>query len=140
VSDASLTSVHRMVDAFNRLDIDAMIRELDPEIELREWPLAPGAQTYHGHEGARKALDSWFETWEWMRIEIVDVLEAGDQKVITLHQRAKGRGSEIEVEIKTFNVYTFGVDGKVTRMELFTERDPALEAAGLTPVHEEEKR
>jgi len=39
-------------------------------------------------------------------------------------------GSEFEVEVKSFNVCAFR-DGKVIRMELFTEPEPALEAAGI---------
>jgi ketosteroid isomerase-like protein len=131
--------VRRFVDAFNRLDIDAVLADADPEIELREWPTAPGAQIYHGVEGVRQALDSWFETWEWMRVEILEVQETDDRVLFTLHQRARGKGSKVEVEIKSFNVYTFR-SGKVVRIERFTEPEPALEAAGLTPQHEEEKR
>jgi ketosteroid isomerase-like protein len=112
---------------------------LDPEIELHEWPAAPGARTYHGHDGVRRALDSWFEVWQWMEVEIEDIVDLDDRVFFTLHQRAKGKGSAIEVEVDTFNVYTLR-DGKVIRIELFTERDPALAAAGLTPGSDEEAR
>jgi ketosteroid isomerase-like protein len=73
-----------------------------------------------------------------MRLDIEEITEAGDRVLLKLHQRAKGKGSEIEVEITSFNVYTFR-DGKVARIELFIEREPALEAAGLTSDHQEEK-
>jgi ketosteroid isomerase-like protein len=125
-------------DAFNRGDFDATLAALAPEVELHEWPTAPGARSYHGHDGARQALDSWFEAWEWMQVEILDIVEADDRVLVTANQRAKGKGSEIQVEIKSFNVYTFR-DGKVIRIELFTEKGPALEAAGLTPSLEEEE-
>jgi ketosteroid isomerase-like protein len=136
---ANVAMVRRFVEAFNRLDIDSFMDDLDPDVELHEWPAAPGAQVYRGREGARKAFDGWFEIWAWMRVEILDIFEVDDQVVITLHQRAKGKNSEIEVEIKSFDVYTFR-DRKVTHIRLFTEREPALEAAGLTPNHQEEKR
>jgi ketosteroid isomerase-like protein len=98
-----------------------------------------GAGSYHGIDGVRSALDNWFEVWEWMRVEVVDLVDAGDRVLVTLDQVAKGKGSEVEVEIRSYNVYAFR-DGKLLRMELFTEREPALEAAGLTPTPEEEKR
>jgi ketosteroid isomerase-like protein len=135
----NVAAVRRFTDAFNRLDIDSLLADADPEIELREWPTAPGAQTYHGVDGVRQALDSWFESWEWMRVEILEVREVDDRVLFTLHQRARGKGSQLEVEIKSFSVYTFR-NGKVVRIELFTELEPALEAAGLTPQFEEEKR
>ena len=131
--------IRRWTDAFNRRDFDSVIEDLDPEVELHEWPAAPGARTYRGPEGIRKALDSWFEAWEWMQVEIENIEEAGDRILVTAHQRAKGRGSAVEVEIDTSNVYTFR-DGKVIRIQLFTDRDPALEAAGLTKNQQEERR
>jgi len=44
----------------------------------------------------------------------------------------------VEVEITSYNVYRFD-DGKVTLIELFLNRDDALEAAGLTANIEENK-
>ena len=133
----NIAAVRRYVDAFNRLDLDAATVGLDPAIELREWPEAPGAQTYHGVDGVRRAFDAWFETWEWMKLEIEDIRTAGDRVLFRLHQRAKGRTSAAEVEIRSYNVYTFR-DGLVTLVELFTECEPALEAAGLAPNYEKE--
>jgi hypothetical protein len=127
------------MERFNRLDFDAAMGDLDPEVELHEWPTAPGARTYKGHDGVRRALDSWFEAWDWMRVEIEDIQEAGDVLLVTLHQRAKGKGSAVEVEITSFNVYELS-HGKVIRIQLFTDRDAALDAAGLTRNLEEQKR
>ena len=124
-----------VVDAFNHLDVDAVAAQADPDMELHEWPTGPDPRTYRGPEGIRQALDTWFESWEWMKIEIVDLEEVGEQVLVTLHQRAQGRGSKVEVEITSYNVYTFD-DGKLIRMQLFTEHQPALEAAGLTQTKE----
>ena len=123
----NVAAVRRYVDAFNRLRPRCGHSGLDPAIELREWPEAPGAQNYHGVDGVRRAFDTWFETWEWMKLEIEEIHAVGDRVLFTLHQRAKGRTSEIEVEIRSYNVYTFR-DGLVTRMELFIERENALAA------------
>lgn len=131
MSSENVARVRRYVDAFNRLDLDAATSGLDPEIELREWPEAPGAQVYHGVDGVRRAFDTWFETWEWMKLEIEDIRPVGDRVLFTLQQRAKGRTSAAEVEVRSYNVYTFR-DGLVTLAELFIERENALAAAGLT--------
>jgi ketosteroid isomerase-like protein len=136
MSAENVAATRRIVDAFNRRDLDSVLDDLDPEVRLDEWQEAPGAQSFHGHEGVRTALDSWFETWEWMQVDIEEVREVGDRVLFTLHQRAKGRGSGIEIEITSWNVYSFR-DGKVSRMQLFTSREPALEAAGLAPNHQE---
>jgi ketosteroid isomerase-like protein len=129
--EGNLELLRKFVEAFNRLDVDMVVADLDPDVELREWPTGPGARTYHGPEGVRQALDVWFEVWEWMKVEITDIREEEDRILVTLHQRAKGRASEIEVEIDSYNVYSFE-DGKVTSMEFFTDRDAAVEAFDRT--------
>lgn len=136
--EGNLDLMRRFVEAFNRRDVDALVADLDSDVELREWPEAPGSQAYRGVDGLKRALDNWFDAWEWMRVGIEDVEEAGDRILVTQHQRAKGKGSEVEVEITSYNVYRFD-DGKVTLIELFLNRDDALEAAGLTANIEENK-
>ncbi len=130
MSTENVELIRTWTDAFNRRDFDVMVESLDPEVELHEWPTAPGAETYHGPDGALRAIDKWFEVWEWMHIDVEDIVDAGDRVLVKLHQRAKGRGSAIEVEIRSFNVYTFR-GGRITRIELFTDEEPAVEAAGL---------
>src|SRR5687767_3415267 len=94
---------------------------------LHEWPDAPGAQSYRGPDGLRRAIENWFESWEWMRVEVEDMQEAGDRVMATFHQTAQGRGSAVEVELRSFNVWRFS-DGKLTEIHLFTDREPAQEA------------
>jgi ketosteroid isomerase-like protein len=108
-----------------------VVAGLDPDVELHEWPEAPGARSYRGRDEVRQAIENWFDAWEWMKVDVEDIVEAGERALVTLHQRAKGKGSAVEVEIRTVNVYTFG-DGKLIRIQLFTEREAALEAFGPT--------
>lgn len=136
VQSENVAKVRQYIEAFNRRDIESVVADLAPDGELHEWHDAPGAQSYRGPEGVRAAMDTWFETWEWMELDIKEIVDLGDRVLVTLHQRAKGRGSGIEVEITSHNVYTFRNE-KVTRIQLFIERAPALEAAGLTPNHQE---
>jgi ketosteroid isomerase-like protein len=139
VAAENVDAVRRFIEAFNRRDVDALVVAADPAVELDEWREAPGAQTYHGPDGVRAAIESWFETWEWMEVEIAEIVDAGVHVFVILDQRAKGSGSGAEVEIRSHNVYTFR-DGKVVRIQLFIEPGPALEAAGLAPDYQKEKR
>ena len=70
-----------------------------------------------------------------MQVEIEDIdggrATASWSRFISAPRAA---AAAIEVEIRSYNVYTFR-DGKVTRMQLFIEREHALEAAGLTERH-----
>ena len=138
MSSENVANVRRYVEAFNSRDFESLIEDTDPGVELSEWPEAPGAQTYRGPDGLREALEKWFESWEWMHLEIAEIIDAGDHVLVSLDHRARGRGSGAEVEIKSHNVYSFR-DGKVTRVQLFIDREPAFAAAGLTPNYQEEK-
>jgi ketosteroid isomerase-like protein len=131
MSSENVEAVRRFIDAFNRLDMDLIFADAHEDIQLDEWPEGPGARSYRGIDGVRQALDTWFETWEWMKVEIEQIVDLDDRVMFTLHQRAKGRVSAIEVEIRSYNVYSFQ-DGKVIRLQLFTQRESALEAAGLS--------
>jgi ketosteroid isomerase-like protein len=129
--DSNLEIVRKFVEAFNRLDLDALSADIAPDAELHEWPTGVGVRSYRGPDGIREALAEWFDVWEWMKVEITNIEEKDDRILATFHHRAKGRASEVEVEIDSYNVYRFR-DGQITSIELFTEREPALRAAGLT--------
>ena len=122
-----MAAVRRFTGAFNRQDFDSLLAAVDPAIQLHEWPAAPGAQTYCGPEGVLRAVESWFESWEWMRVEIEDLEERDGRVLATCHQRAQGKGSEVVVEIRSWNVYSFA-NGRLAEIALFTDRDDALEA------------
>jgi ketosteroid isomerase-like protein len=139
MASENVAVVHLLLEAFERDDVVAQLALMDPEVEIVEWPEGPEARTYRGHAGAIRAGESWSEAWEWIRNEVDDFVEAGDRVLACGRTHGKGRGSAVEVAIDAFNVYTLR-DGKVTRMELFTSREPALRAAGLTqsPTESEE--
>ena len=122
-----MAAVRRFVDAFNRQDFEDLAADTNDQTVIHEWPAAPGAQSYQGPEGLRQAFDTWFESWEWMQVELRELEEEGNRVLATFHQRAQGKGSEAEVEIDSFNVWSFK-DGVVEEISLFTEREPALEA------------
>ena len=70
---------------------------------------------------------------EWEDIETIadEFLDAGDDVVVALRYRGRGRGSGVEVSDRTFEVHTFR-DGVCVRKVDFTERSEALQAAGLS--------
>ena len=118
--------VRRLNDAFNRREVEEMLSEVDSDVELAEWPDAPGAQIFHGRDGARRAFEGWFETWEWLQVHIEELVEAEERVMATVFQRARGSASGAEVTIRAWNVYEFR-DGKVWRLRLFTDRESAME-------------
>jgi ketosteroid isomerase-like protein len=89
------------------------------------------ASASQGHDALRATLTRWESSWddyEWTSEEFLDL---GDRVVATVHFRGRGRGSGIETEARFYEVYTVR-DGKIIRMDEYTEREDALEAAGLS--------
>jgi ketosteroid isomerase-like protein len=119
--------VRAFVAAFNDRDFEALIEEVHDEAVLEEWPGAPGAETFRGPDGLRRAFEKWFESWEWMRADLEGIEESGDAFLVTLDQRAKGSASGVEVSIRSWNVYEFRGD-KVIRVRMFIDRDAAMRA------------
>ena len=100
-----------------------------------EWVLpaeAPGLRpVYKGREGFLEFIRTWTEDFDWS-IELDQVIDAGDGLVVlTMRQRATGKGSGVPVELQTGGLWTVR-NGQVTRMETFFEPAEALEAAGLS--------
>ena len=90
----------------------------------------PDAGSYRGDE-ARDWMTAYMESFDGFTMEATEVIDAGDKAVSAVLQRGRPRGSEIPVESRWWQVVTFREDG-VARVEMFSRRDQALEAAGLS--------
>jgi ketosteroid isomerase-like protein len=61
----------------------------------------------------------------------VDALhDAGERVVALLRQRGRSKATGLPVEMSLAQVWTLR-DGKQTRMDMYSDRSEALEAAGL---------
>ena len=63
-------------------------------------------------------------------MDVEQIIDAGDQVVAVVHERATGRGSGLEVDQHLAQVLTIQ-DGRVVRIESFTDRADAVKALGL---------
>ena len=75
-------------------------------------------------------IEHWRRAWEQLEVTAEEFIDAGDQVVVTLHHRGRGRRSGIEIDARFYELYTLR-DGKVLRADEYAERAEALEAAGL---------
>ena len=72
------------------------------------------------------------DAWEEFRLEIVEIIECVDGRVITVNLvRGRGRGSGISIEGTGAVLWKLG-QGKVLGTKLCQTRDEALEAVGLS--------
>ena len=126
MSQENVEIVRRSLEAYRRGDLDAALAHVHPEIVWSPYEEAP----MRGVDAVRTYLRRWEGEWEELETTPEDFIDAGDQVVAVIHFRGRGRGSGIEVEARSYSVYTLR-DDKTVRMEEFIEREQALEAAGL---------
>ena len=98
----------------------------DPQVVLN--PIDEAASS--GFDAMRADMERWASAFDELKVTIEEFIDAGDQVVVVAHHQGRGRESGVEVEVRFYEVYTLR-DGKVWRVDEYTERAEALEAAGL---------
>ena len=83
-----------------------------------------------GSEGRSEKLISWLSSWEHWRVEAEEYLRSGDMVVVLARYIGVGKGSGFEVDTDGAHLWTVR-DGRATRLVVFSDRERALEAAGL---------
>ena len=91
-------------------------------------PVEEGAS--YGVNALRDNFKHWQSEWEDLEVTIEEIIDADDRVVLTAHHRGRGRGSGLEIEARYYEVYTL-TRGKIIRIDEYSERAHALEAAGL---------
>jgi ketosteroid isomerase-like protein len=123
-----------LVEAFNRGDFDDGMKHMDPEVELNPGVLAPDQDTrFLGRQGVMDFLGGATEIWESVSVDRKEIVEGDGERFLAGDQWFfRGRdGIEIERELPT--VYTFH-NGLIVRIDGFTTKAAAVEAAGLEDV------
>jgi uncharacterized protein len=133
MSEENVEIVRQMYAAFNRGDLDAVLEYWTDDIDFRA---AEGAPDDHGPIKGKDALrafqQDWLDTFDDFRAEPVELIEAGEDKVIAV-VRISGRAklSGVETDLTYAELDTLR-DGKIARGRQYFTRDEALKAAGLS--------
>jgi ketosteroid isomerase-like protein len=133
MSQENVEAFKRAFDAVNRRDIEALMPELDPEVEWHtDFLMAMGGKgtVYRGHEGIREWLRDLYETLSEIQAEYSEIRDLGDRTVAIGRIRARGTASGAETESPIGSVVEFK-NGKVIGVRTFLDPKEALEAAGL---------
>jgi ketosteroid isomerase-like protein len=121
-------------DAVSRLDGEAMLEMMDPEVEFRprfQVMLGGKAAVYSGHEGFREALRELYGALEWIKPEISEIRDLDGRIVALGRLRLRGKKSGVEVESPAGWVVDIK-NGKAVRVSEYLDPAEALEAAGLS--------
>src|SRR4051794_4834732 len=127
MSQENVEVVRAQAEAFARGDREEAMSFLDTDVvyDITRYSAAGGV--FHGLQGIREGFGEWIGSWEGYRVEILEVIDAGDDKVVLMsRQTGKGRGSGVPVEVTNAVVNTVR-DGKVIRMDVYPTPAEALE-------------
>jgi ketosteroid isomerase-like protein len=117
--------------AFNRGDLDAWLEQwVADDIDYRAIEGAPDDPgPIHGKDALRAYVQDWTGTFDDFRSEPVDLIDAGEDRVIAV-TRIGGRAklSGVETDLTYAALYTIR-DGKIVRGREYWTRGEALEAA-----------
>jgi ketosteroid isomerase-like protein len=129
-SPQELRTVRRAYEAFNRRDVEALLATLHPEMEWHPLLGELGGGVYRGHEGVRRLVSEVYETWERFRIDVDDVIDAGELIFALSRSRGRGRASGVEADVRLVTVWEMR-DGRPLRARSYATLEEALAAAGL---------
>ena len=136
MSQENIERIRRGYEAFNRGDLAGAAEGFDPNIEWRipfQLPDSPPDETYHGRQGVIRFWETWRAAFDDFRVELEEIIDAGDQVVVFAGVRGRGAGSGADVKSPSFpQVWTLGDDGRPVRVEMYPSRAEALEAVGLS--------
>ncbi|MGH2823749.1 MAG: nuclear transport factor 2 family protein [Thermoleophilaceae bacterium] len=117
------------IAAYNRRDFDAAVEFFDPRIE---WVL-PEHQSFdscRGPDEVRRFWNGLDETFEELRLDPQESADGGDSVAVRLRYYGRGKGSGAEIETEMYHQVSMFRDGKMVRIEYFTDWGEALAAAG----------
>jgi ketosteroid isomerase-like protein len=134
MSQENVEAIRRAAEAYNRGDVDAVLRELDPKVEwhpLLQVLLGGEATVYRGHEGVPELYRDIEEAFTEAQVRIVEIRDLGERAVAIGYLSGRGRGSGAKTETVIAWVADFK-DGKAIRIREYLDPDAALEAAELS--------
>ena len=132
MSQENVRTIRDAAAAFNRGDMYAWLELCAEDIDYRAVEGAPDDHgPIHGKDALRAYLQDWLDTFDDFKSEPVDLIAAGEDRVIAV-TRISGRAklSGVETDLTYAALYTIR-DGKIVRGREYWTRDEALEAAGL---------
>lgn len=121
-------------DAFKRGDMDAYIDYFSPDVEWKVSAFLTGKDAYHGHDGIREFLADVAklsdEHDEQFLPDYTEFIEVDESRVVALGQADIKRETD-PLQFEVGLLYEFDQNGKIARLEGYTDHDEVRRAAGL---------
>lgn len=135
MSERQLELIQAGFDAYRQdgpLGLSEFMRRHDlvhPEFLVHVQEDLPNGGDWRGIEGYEEMTRVWLEAWDEFELEPHQFLSIAEGcYLVPLRQRARARGSGIEVEGEFFYVFLFD-NGKIEQIRLYGDRTRAERAA-----------
>jgi ketosteroid isomerase-like protein len=129
----SQENVQFVLDGYARFNAGEKTAELwfwHPDGEYHVAREDPDSTVHRGIDAVRSQFARWVETYPDLTVEPLEAKGKGDKVFLWVRFSGHGEGSGVPVEMELAHVLTMR-DGKVARTVEYTDRDEALESAGL---------
>jgi ketosteroid isomerase-like protein len=131
MSQENVEIVNALYAAFGRGGFDAAADFWDPSMDYRAIEGAvDDAGVLQGLEAYGRYIEGWIQTFDELRVEPEELIDASDQVVVVAHLTGRMRASDAAVDMRVGIVYTVR-DGKIVRGREYATRAEALKALGL---------
>ena len=139
MSQENVEIARRSCDSFNRWaaapDAEppanlAVEMLLHPDVEFHTYPDSPEAGVYRGVDEFIRYNQRLFAQFESVRIELDEVLPAGDKAAVISRQHAVPKGGQAAIVVQVVEVWKIR-DGLLAERRTFATRRDALKAVGL---------
>ena len=123
---AAIETIAAGMDAWNRHDIDRVMRMIEPDAEYVpiEQSIMP---RFTGPEGMREFFNASTEVWEEFIFTPVAFVPIGDAVLVELDVKGTARGSGIVIEEHWAHVYTRR-EGRLVRFHAYRSTEEAYDA------------
>lgn len=132
MSQDNVETLRQTVEAFNRGAWDDARLHFDTG--AGKWPpVEPGSEgsSYFDYEAVQSYLQSWTDSFDNFRLEIVELVDAGDQIFVVVQVSGQGKQSGEDTKSPMHALVAQFEEGKILGLTMFMSRDAALQAAGI---------
>ena len=134
MSQENVETVGRAMKLWVRGDVDAWLELMDPDIgrDISTHPLSDVPNHGRGRDALMAdMIVTYLSGWTDYSAELKEVIDAGDQVVVVLHETASMRDTGVPLDRDLVQVWTVR-DGRASFLRVFRTKVEALEAAGLS--------
>jgi ketosteroid isomerase-like protein len=125
MSRENVEKTEDFIAAYNRRDFETAVEHFDPEVD---WVL-PAHERSDSCKGPEQIIRFWEEldeTFEELRLDPQESVDAGDRVAVRLRYYGRGKMSGVELDTEMYHQVTTFRDGLMVRIEYFTTWAEAL--------------